>query len=346
MNMIITDKYSIEGDIDFYSELYKSLDVEENEHKTIEDLNMCLITNAPLENNHIQLICGHKFNYIPLYFDIRNHKQKFNSLEGTTNRLAVNEIRCPYCRNKQNGLLPYYENMGIEKTHGVNYIDPDHKNTSKYYNNYTDYNYCQFLSVNSNYNPDGDNPEETNATNCGNCKYYKCFMPGYKIIGNNFGDDKYYCYAHKKQVIKMCKQTIALHAKEEATKAKKEAKEQAIKAKQEAKQEAKEQAAKVKQEAKEQAVLKKKQDVKDKKKNTNTKENKVLAPINITFDVSMSEIQYCQYILQSGPNKGNLCCHMALKENLCKKHFNLQNKILSTVNEILSTINITFNPSM
>jgi hypothetical protein len=30
-------KYNIEGGIDFYSELYKSLDVEENEHKTEED---------------------------------------------------------------------------------------------------------------------------------------------------------------------------------------------------------------------------------------------------------------------------------------------------------------------
>ena len=70
----INNKYNIEGGIDFYSELYKSLDIEENEHKTIEDLNMCLITNSPLESNHIQLTCGHKFNYIPLYFDIKNHK--------------------------------------------------------------------------------------------------------------------------------------------------------------------------------------------------------------------------------------------------------------------------------
>jgi hypothetical protein len=325
----INNKYNIEGGIDFYSELYKSLDIEENEHKTIEDLNMCLITNSPLESNHIQLTCGHKFNYIPLYFDIKNHKQKFNSLEGTANRLAMNEIRCPYCRNKQFGLLPYYENLGIEKTHGVNYIDPEHKELAKYHNGYAEYSTCQFLTVNSSYNPDGENPEETNLNNCGNCKYYKCFLPGYKITGNNFGDEKYYCYVHKKQVIKSYKKNIATKAKEQAAKAKQEAKEQAVKAK----QEAKEQAVKAKQEAKEK-----------KKKNSDIEENKIFEPINITFDIS--EFQYCQYILKSGPNKGNQCAHMALNDNLCKRHFNLQNKILSSVNTILSSINNAFDASI
>ena len=70
-------KYNIEGGIDFYSELYKSLDIEENENKTEEDSNLCLISNQPLNEYHFKMICGHKFNYIPLYLDIKNHKEKY-----------------------------------------------------------------------------------------------------------------------------------------------------------------------------------------------------------------------------------------------------------------------------
>ena len=37
-------KYTIEGNIDFFAELYKSLDIEENNEKTEEDNNMLLLT--------------------------------------------------------------------------------------------------------------------------------------------------------------------------------------------------------------------------------------------------------------------------------------------------------------
>lgn len=69
-------KYNIEGGLDFYAELYKSLDIEECEQKTEEDENKCLITNQQLTDKHIIMDCGHKFNYIPLYNDIVNHKKK------------------------------------------------------------------------------------------------------------------------------------------------------------------------------------------------------------------------------------------------------------------------------
>ena len=117
-------KYNIEGGIDFFSELYKSLDIEENNQKIEEDNNLCLITNQPLLDKHVKLECGHKFNYIPLFNDIKNHKQKFNNLEGCNSKLKTNEIRCPYCRYKQNGVLPYYEELNIQKINGVNFYDP------------------------------------------------------------------------------------------------------------------------------------------------------------------------------------------------------------------------------
>ena len=44
-------KYNIEGGLDFFTELYKSLDIEEDEFKTEEDNKLCLITNQPLKEN-------------------------------------------------------------------------------------------------------------------------------------------------------------------------------------------------------------------------------------------------------------------------------------------------------
>jgi hypothetical protein len=147
------------------------LDDEENEIKTAEDDNLCLITKEPLTDKHVILKCGHKYNYIPLFNDVKTHKQKFNALESSSGQLKYNEIRCPYCRNKQNELLPYYEELGLSKTHGVNYIDPArliHKLKNQ------NIKCCSYLTPNPGYNPEGDEPTETNQTNIGNCKYFKC----------------------------------------------------------------------------------------------------------------------------------------------------------------------------
>ena len=73
-------KYVVEGGIDFFAELYKSLDDEENNHKTDEDNNICLITNKPLTDKFVEMNCGHKFNYLPLYNDLLNHKNKFHKI--------------------------------------------------------------------------------------------------------------------------------------------------------------------------------------------------------------------------------------------------------------------------
>ena len=115
-------KYKIEGSIDFFSELYKSLDDED----ISDENNLCLITSQLLTKNFFIMDCGHKFNYIPLYLDIKNHKLKFNSMEDSSSRLNHNEIRCPYCRKKQTNLLPYYEELGLSKIHGINYINPNY----------------------------------------------------------------------------------------------------------------------------------------------------------------------------------------------------------------------------
>ena len=116
--------YKVEDNINFYSELTKSL---KEEDENLE--NICLITNTPLEEHNIKLECGHSFNYLSIYKDINNHKNKFNLMELSSSTLKAEQIRCPYCRNIQNKLLPYVEIEGVEKIHGVNYFD---ENYSKY----------------------------------------------------------------------------------------------------------------------------------------------------------------------------------------------------------------------
>lgn len=69
--------------------------------------NVCLITNEILKKNHVKLSCNHCFNYKPLFQEIKKQKINFNKYE--TQRLKSNQIKCPYCRNVQNGILPYNE---------------------------------------------------------------------------------------------------------------------------------------------------------------------------------------------------------------------------------------------
>ena len=111
--------YVIEGNINFYDELYKLLDKDEVETEIEANNNFCLITNLPLTETHIKLVCGHTFNYEPLFNDISIHKKKHNTMERLM--LKANQLRCPYCRNIQDTLLPKID--GFPDVHGVNFID-------------------------------------------------------------------------------------------------------------------------------------------------------------------------------------------------------------------------------
>ena len=118
--------YIIEGNFDFYKELYESLDDSDDNNNV--SAQVCLITNTPLTKHFVELECKHAFNYVPLFKDLVNHKTKFCSLD--THRLKVNEVRCPYCRNKQGNLLPYIEELGLPKEHGVNWINMELMSTT------------------------------------------------------------------------------------------------------------------------------------------------------------------------------------------------------------------------
>tara|TARA_B100000073_G_scaffold67031_3_gene49570 strand:- start:6391 stop:7065 length:675 start_codon:yes stop_codon:yes gene_type:complete len=97
----------------FNKELLELLCVDDDNS---DDNNICLISNLPLANNHITLECNHKFNYKPIFCEVKNQK-RYSHLE--TQRLKTNQIKCPYCRNIQNGLLPHYGNYS--KLTGVNW---------------------------------------------------------------------------------------------------------------------------------------------------------------------------------------------------------------------------------
>jgi hypothetical protein len=292
------NKYNIEGGLDFFSELYKSLDND----LSYDDNNRCLITDELLTDKYVTLKCGHKFNYIPLYHDLVNHKKKFNHMEGIFTKLNTNEIRCPYCREKQEFLLTYYEDLGLQKVNGVNFYDPNNKETI--YNSYCNSPKCEYLIPNPNY----DALKEESSTNN---KYLseKCNMFGSKInIYNHkdpaspitYGDTKHYCYSHKKIMIKQYK----LKQKEAETLAKKHAKEMEKQAKLDAKAKEKEE----KQNAK-----KAKQALKQVNKNVLT-ENLVIGPSNVENPMG------CSQILKTGPNKGNPCGCKIFTNNFCKRH--------------------------
>ena len=71
-----------------------------------EDLEKnCLICNNKLEEDCITLICGHKFNYSSIFNEIKNQKKQ--NLYYESQKLKSHQIKCPYCRTIQNGLLPY-----------------------------------------------------------------------------------------------------------------------------------------------------------------------------------------------------------------------------------------------
>ena len=97
---------------DFNEQLMKLICEED-----VEETHECLITGEKLTQNHIKLKCKHTFNYTPLINEIKNQK-KHSNLEVTNLRLY--QIKCPYCRGIQNGILKFDEEFP-EKIAGINW---------------------------------------------------------------------------------------------------------------------------------------------------------------------------------------------------------------------------------
>lgn len=165
-------KYVFEGGVDFYLELYKSLD-EPTSPNDSDDSNKCLITGEVLDNFHFTMNCNHKFNYIPLYKDLLNFKNKLCYME--ISKYKTNEIRCPYCRKKQTTLMPYYEELGLAKVNGINDLTPEKSESIK----------CAVAKL----------PNKP-VWITGTCCVPKCLAV---CVSTNTKDNNIYCHAHQKE---------------------------------------------------------------------------------------------------------------------------------------------------
>ena len=124
-------KYIIEGNINFYDELYKSLDDSDKE----DEPELCQISGTKLTDRFVTLECGHKFNYQPLCKEIYNQKYvyrtyTFEQLDNKNKQKFINSgknyyIRCPYCREIQFTILPYYADTTFQyrEVYGVNSLN-------------------------------------------------------------------------------------------------------------------------------------------------------------------------------------------------------------------------------
>ena len=266
----------------FYAELYKLLDDDSD----TESDNKCLISDEILVDKFVKLPCGHSFNYIPLYNDIKNHKTKFNHMEASSGKLLVHEIRCPYCRNIHASLLPYYEELGLAKIHGVNCLDPTDNSVK------TD-KVCAFIC---------HAPE--NPTNC-LCTY------GIKI---NFFDKQLYCNYHNTKVNTTHLSQIK-EARQKVKEAKQKVKDEKQKIKDE-KQKIKDEKQKVKDEK--QKVKELKQQLKEAtQKVTEDNQNTIVIPITIGEET----VEGCVATLKTGSRKGLICGKRVHQDAMCKLHY-------------------------
>jgi len=127
-------------------------------------------------------------------------------------------------------------------------------------------------------------------------------------------DEKYYCWNHKKIVIKNKKKQIADKVKEDKLKLKKEAK-----------QKANEEKLKLKEELKKSVQLAKMNKKTKPSLNNNLENENFVIGLSEAKNVVESEaetntILLCQEILKSGKNKGSQCGNKIIENNLCKRH--------------------------
>ena len=98
-------------------DLFKSYLNNETNCEISSSNKCCLISGELLTNNHITLDCGHMFNLNELYNEVVQQKAKVNFY---SNKIKVNEIRCPYCRIITPKILPYFKYYNNKLIYGVN----------------------------------------------------------------------------------------------------------------------------------------------------------------------------------------------------------------------------------
>jgi hypothetical protein len=128
--------YCIPSGFNFYEELEKEINKNNesnnesnNQNNTIKNNaidDTCLIDGSKLiKESFIELNCGHKFNYINLLNDVKEDKysrsKNYSYYSNAYNKLNDNQLRCPYCRQIQESILPYFPEIIPDKIRYVNY---------------------------------------------------------------------------------------------------------------------------------------------------------------------------------------------------------------------------------
>ena len=100
--------YIIEDGFDFWSEVNADVDNDES---------LCMLTKTPLDENHVTLPCGHKFNYAGLVKESASGRAP--TRYRSRNFLPAGYTKCPYCRKHHYGLLLWIPDHGVNHTVGV-----------------------------------------------------------------------------------------------------------------------------------------------------------------------------------------------------------------------------------
>jgi hypothetical protein len=298
-------KYTIEGNIDFQTELYKLLDEDSDDEETL-----CQISGVPLTEKYITLECNHKFNYTALYKEI--FKQKFVFKTYNPNLLTKKDqlkirnskidyfIKCPYCRNIQFTLLPYYEELELEEIYGINSINEELVDEDETYEDNSPIAQPNIDHTFKMYGVDfkfGDCCEKIN--NFGDmCKsYYSTTIPDTQLS---------YCSYHYRQGLIKHKKSERKILYQKKMLIKKEKEDKLIEKK------------KLLEEINVERALKGLSQLKRLpiKNMIETNNINVIKPY-----IPEEDVIVCKTILKTGPNKGNVCgCKKIIDNGLCMRH--------------------------
>ena len=313
--------YYVENNIDFYGELNKESDDDFYEER-------CLISQQPLEDDHISLVCGHKFNYDPLFNDVYFHKKRYQHLE--TNRLQEHQLRCPYCRNIQNSLLPLRDGkavvVGVNLLKGEEEFEETLKRMQKmadcnnYHNHFKNFSsgYCCHCV---------DNPQEFFPVN-GLVAINEVVVCQEKMVKYNDIDGKVYCKKHYKESIETYfkteldkAKTVVRRNKSLITKIKKY--EKAMERDKKRLAEQMDTLGHLSNELKN-MKLKYKDDMNEVISQGGVEQNNVIQSVLMTPKVPIK----CVVVLKSGPNKGKQCGCNAVKGGVyCCRHKNVMKAV-------------------
>jgi hypothetical protein len=301
--------YIIEDNQLFNEELYKMLDESSDD----ED-ELCQITGLPLDDHSVVLECNHHFNYRALYREICKQKYTFKTYNSDsltkTQLYKFREskldyfIKCPYCRNIQFTILPYYNELNLKELYGINSLDKTLPNSV----------FITNIQPNTGTDKDYTFTKYGVIFKWGNCqsnhffegKCQQCYVATIPYTSLT------YCEIHYYTGLKYYKMEEKQKILDKKIEAKKE-KEQQMNERQKLLEERN-----AERILKGLAPLKHLPTIKTKPKNVVIVEN-----VEDVEDQNNSNTEYyeCKAILKRGPNKGNNCgCKKIVSNGLCKRH--------------------------